>query len=108
MKIMDMVMARLIDEPVDENVIKDYVKTIMDRLCLRLGEETLPASFEGIAADAAVKMYRRAYFEGIASEGVEGISHSFVADILAEYEGEIKRYRESKAKSDGEYLVCFL
>ena len=101
-------MARLQDEPVDEIVIRDYVKTIISRLCLRLGEEFLPCSFEGIAADAAVKMYRRAYFEGIASEGVDGISHSFVADILSEYNDEIQKYRAAKAKDAGEYMVRFL
>lgn len=108
MKVLDLVMVRLGDEPADEATVRDYAKTVVDRLCLRLGEDFLPPRFEGIAADATVKMYRRAYYEGIVSEGVDGISTSFVADILAEYDAEIKKYREEKAKVSGDYTVRFL
>ena len=125
MKILEKVQARLKDEPADVVILRGYVETIVNRLCIRLGEAELPETFEGIAVDATVKMYRRAYYEGIAvdatvkmyrrayyegiaSEGSDGISTSFVSDVLAEYADEIKAYRQSKSESGGKYKVYFL
>ena len=101
-------MLRLDAENPDPVKIADYVNIITDRLTLRLGVETLPKAFEGIAADATVKLYRRAMFEGISSEGTDGITTSFVSDILAEYDAEIAAYKENKAKTDGDRTVYFL
>ncbi len=75
--------------------LQNYIDTIIDRLCLRLGTETLPSVFETICADATVKMWRRTYYEGISSEGASNITTSFVEDILAEYEGEIEDYKNA-------------
>ena len=108
MKILEKVQARLKDEPADVVILRGYVETIVNRLCIRLGETELPETFEGIAVDATVKMYRRAYYEGITSEGSDGISTSFVSDVLAEYADEIKTYRQSKSESGGKYKVYFL
>lgn len=108
MKIEERVLLRLDAESPDPVVIQDYVKIVTDRLNLRLGETILPTEFESIAADATVKLYRRAMFEGISSEGTEGITTSFVSDILAEYADEIAAYKESKAKTDGERTIYFL
>ena len=108
MKITERVMLRLNAENPDPVKIADYVNIITDRLTLRLGVDTLPTSFEGIAADATVKLYRRAMFEGILSEGTDGLKTEFVADILAEYADEIAAYKDSKAKTDGDRTVYFL
>lgn len=80
--------------------LQNYIDTITDRLCLRLGAETLPSLFETICADATVKMWRRTYYEGISSEGAANITTSFVEDILAEYEGEIQDYRSDHADDE--------
>lgn len=108
MQVVERVLLRLRNEAADTEVIEDYAKIITDRLCLRLGVDNLPTAFEGIAADATVKLYRRAYFEGISSEGTEGMTTSFVADILAEYADEIAAYKENKAKTDGDRTIYFL
>ena len=108
MKIAERVLLRLDHENADPVKIADYVNIITDRLTLRLGVETLPKAFEGIAADATVKLYRRAMFEGISSEGTDGLKTEFVADILAEYADEIAAYKENKAKTDGDRTVYFL
>jgi hypothetical protein len=108
MQVVERVLLRLRSESVDTEVIEDYAKIITDRLCLRLGVDTLPKTFEGIAADATVKLYRRAYFEGISSEGTEGLTTSFVADILSEYDAEISAYKENKEKKDADRTIYFL
>ena len=108
MRIIERVQTRLANENPDPVVLQDYVDIITDRLNLRLGVEMLPKPFESIAADATVKLYRRAMFEGISSEGTDGLTTSFVADILAEYADEIAAYRDSKAKTDGARTVYFL
>lgn len=108
MQVVERVLLRLHNEVADTEVIEDYAKIITDRLCLRLGVDSLPTAFEGIAADATVKLYRRAYFEGINSEGTDGLTTSFVADVLSEYDAEISAYKENKEKKDGDRTIYFL
>lgn len=104
----DRVKLRLPEES-NEDLLSELIITVSDRLCLRLGAETLPSIFGSVAVDAVVKMYRRIYYEGISSENVTGISDSFVDDILAEYDTEIEGYKEQQANSgEGTRLVRFL
>ena len=102
MKITERVLLRLERENPDPVKIEELVKIITDRLCLRLHEETLPKEFEGIAADATVKLFRRISFEGI------DIKTEFVSDVLAEYDAEIAAYKERKEKRDGDRTIFFL
>lgn len=88
------------DEATDD-ILKEYIITVSDRLCLRLGTEKLPDLFGSICVDAVVKMWRRTYYEGISSEGAANINTSFVDDILAEYSDEISLYRSGKSNSGG-------
>ena len=89
------------DEEVSDEVLMEYIDTMSDRLCLRLGTNILPRLFESICVDTVVKMHRRAYYEGIASEGTANISTSFVDDILSEYAEEIALYREQQSNCSG-------
>lgn len=89
MEVLERVKNRLQDAAISDEVLEDYIHTISDRLCLRLGVGTLPNLFESICVDAVVKMYRRTYYEGISSEGAANISTTFVDDVLAEYAQEI-------------------
>ena len=100
---------RLPDMPLPEEALKEYLNTVSDRLCLRLGVETLPSLFQSICIDATVKVYRRTYHEGISTEGVANISTSFVDDILAEYAQEIGDWKSSQAASgNSNKVVRFL
>lgn len=96
MELVERVLSR-IPESTESEVVLEYIRTVSDRLCLRLGTESLPKLFESVCVDAVIKMYRRTYYEGISSEGVANISTSFVEDILNEYADEISRYREKQA-----------
>lgn len=93
MTVLDRVKIILADEEYSESRISQYIDTVSERLCLRLGVDVLPLSFRSICADAAVKMHRRYYYEGISSENDGGVSSSFVDDVLAEYESEIQAYK---------------
>ena len=98
--VLERAQARLSGEQnIQQNVLEELCDMVVARLCLRLSAETLPDIFYSIAADAAVKGYRRIYYEGIASESSAG-SVSFVADLLAEYDAEIEAYRKAHA-TDG-------
>lgn len=89
--------------------LTEYLQTVSDRLCLRLGASELPPLFNSVCVDATVKMVRRTYYEGISSEGVANISTSFVDDILAEYDGEIQDWKSAQANSgSGPKVVTFL
>lgn len=101
--------TRLPDTELTDEQLIEYLQTMSDRLCLRLGVELLPALFSSICVDATVKMVRRTYYEGISSEGVANISTSFVDDILAEYAGEIGDWKSGQAASgNSKKVVTFL
>ncbi len=100
---------RLPDTKMADEQLTEYLQTMSDRLCLRLGVEILPAIFGSICVDATVKMVRRTYYEGISSEGVSNLSTSFVDDILAEYAGEIEDWKNGQAASgNSNKVVTFL
>lgn len=101
MSLIDRVRARIPESIEDDDLFEEYIQTVSDRLCLRLGTMVIPKLFESICVDAVVKMYRRTYYEGISSEGVANISTSFVEDILDEYADEIARYRDQQANGAG-------
>ena len=90
---------RIPETEADSKTLMMYCDTVTDRLMLRLGVTELPESFERIAADAAVKMHRRCYYEGISSESMQGaaqLTTQFVEDILSEYQAEIDQYKASQ------------
>lgn len=100
---------RLPDTKLTDDDLNEYLQTVSDRLCLRLGADTLPPLFNSICVDATVKMVRRTYYEGITSEAVANINTSFVDDILAEYAGEIEDWRDGQAASgNSKKVVTFL
>lgn len=103
---------RLEGEKINQSVLTELTQTIIDRLLLRLGvdgELQFPESFRGIAAEAAVKAYRRIYYEGISSEAENGIvTTSFVDDILAEYQPEITAYRNAHSSDTTGRTIRFL
>lgn len=93
MAIINRVKAILDGEDYNEKRLNEYVDMVVDRLCLRLGEETLPRRWETVAALCVVKLHRRYYYEGISTENDGGISVNFVDDILSEYQSEINAYK---------------
>ena len=53
------VRKRIPYDEVTDDVLEEYIVTVSDRLCLRLGTEKLPDLFGSICVDAVVKMHRR-------------------------------------------------
>lgn len=100
---------RLSGEQTEDALLEQYIDTAADRICLRLGTDSLPAAFETIAADAAVKMHRRRYYEGIRSEPSDSsVTISFVEDVLDEYAAEFAQYIQQQRDGDTERTVKFL
>ena len=107
--IVDRIKIRLEGEEVQptDALLAEMTQTATDRVCLRMGVDTMPAAFESIAVDVVVKMFRRQSFEGISSEGVSGtINTSFVDNVLKEYDAEFERFLDSK--KNGRRVVRFL
>lgn len=94
------VRKRIPEDTISDDDLQEYIDTMSDRLCLRLGLDILPRVFESICVDAAVKMYRRTYYEGIASEGAANMTTSFVDDILDEYMNEITTWKDQQANGE--------
>lgn len=89
--------ARMTGETYDQTVMAELAQTILDRLCLRLGttEAHFPALFISVVVDATIKAWRRRFYEGLTQEGNNSLTSSFIADILTEYEPEIRDYLAS-------------
>lgn len=106
MALLDRVKTRLSDEEVipKDNELEEYITTATDRINLRIGTAELPDSMQSIAVDVAVKLIRRKYYEGIASEGADTLSTSFVANVLAEYESEFEQYLKNVNKRVVKFL----
>ena len=108
-ELLSRLMVRLPETPLTNAQLEEYLITMSDRICLRLGVDTLPPLFNSVCVDATVKMVRRTYYEGISSEGVANISTSFVDDILAEYAGEIADWKDAQAAGgNSKKVVTFL
>lgn len=110
MTVFDRVRCRLDGEPAAEHTdqLQELCELAESRICLRVREPTLPALLEPIAADVAVKLWRRWNYEGISSESGNSISTSFVENVLAEYADEFDAYLEQKALASGSGKVRFL
>lgn len=88
-------------------ILREICDLAETRICLRVRTQTIPEILEPIAADIAVKLWRRLSYEGISSEGADRISTSFVEDILAEYEPELKAYLDSTEQTAGSRKIKF-
>lgn len=108
-ELLSRLLTRMPETKLTDTQLTEYLMTMSDRLCLRLGADTLPPLFSSICVDATVKMVRRTYYEGISSEAVANINTSFVDDILAEYAEEIDDWKSGQAASgNSKKVVKFL
>lgn len=96
------VVTRLGEGQATDEEVAEAVRGVRDRLCLRVGATSLPEAADSVVVDAACKVIRRRWYEGISSES-EGqggsLSTSFVDDVLAEYADEIAGLRSMLAGS---------
>lgn len=99
MSLLDRIKVRLPEEK-DDTLLNELITTATDRICLRLGADELPSIFESICVEVVVKAYRRIYYEGIESEGVDSIQTNFVSDLLEEYNSEFSAYLEKQKNDD--------
>lgn len=96
LSVLKRIKVRLTDDTVTDDILNEYIQTLEDRICLRLNEDKVPKVFYSIIVDASVKMYRRLWFEGESSENDDGVTTSFVEDVLSEYNAEFAQYLENQ------------
>ena len=92
MAVLERVKVRIPEAKSD--ILEELVTSATDRILLRIGKDELPTKLETIAVEIVTKMYRKMYYEGISSESADTLNVTFVEDIFAEYEEEIKRWME--------------
>ena len=100
-EILDRVNTRLLGEGNADSVfLLEAIRTIEDRLNIRLNSSVLPIKFESILVDAVVKLWRRQYYEGIGTEKIDTIQTTFIENILDEYDKEIQTFNASEGGSN--------
>ena len=105
MTIYERVKARLdgVEDVPSDAWVAEAIKTLSDRVCMRIGVGELPAMAASIVADAMVKAVNRRFDEGITfeSEGQGDVmSVTFVDDLLSEYDRELSALADM-ARADG-------
>lgn len=95
-------------ETVPEELVLELLNTAIDRINLRVGDTEFNPLFNSIAIDIAMKMYRRLYFEGIASEKADTLTTNFVENILDEYGSELDSYKKDRLALKTKKVVRFL
>lgn len=79
----------------EHELLDEYVTTAIDRIVLYAGLKEFPETFNSIAVDVVLGMYRRKYHEGVSSEGVDVMSITFVNSLLSEYDREFTNYKNT-------------
>lgn len=82
----------------ENDILVEFAITVTDRIKLRAGVSDFPPELYSVAVEATVKAYRRIYYEGISTETTEGMSTSFVDDILAEFSEEIQAVKNKQSR----------
>ncbi|RVU97058.1 hypothetical protein EII22_08985 [Coriobacteriales bacterium OH1046] len=81
----------------DGDVIEEMVRTVIDRLTIRMDADgSLPDAAGSIVVDAAMKALRLRGFEGSTSESAAdggSVSNSFIDDILSAYSADLDALR---------------
>lgn len=93
-------------QPTDE-VIEEMLRTVSDRLRIRLECCQIPYVAESIVVDATIKALRMMGFEGSRSESdADGgsFSVSFIDDVLDAYEKDIAALKRTVHKSGVKFL----
>lgn len=95
----------LVREPELSNkndLLDEYVATAIDRILLYAALKEFPEALNSIAVEVVLAMYRRKYHEGIASEGVDVMSVTFLDSVLSEYDREFSNYKKSLDDDDNQ------
>lgn len=82
-------------------VIEEYLRTVQDRLLIRLDTEEVPERGFSIVVDATMKALRLRGFEGSRSESLAdggSFSNSFIDDVLDAYSAEIAALKKVEHK----------
>lgn len=98
--------VRFSDEPrpPSDELQAEYVRTAMDRVCIRTGKHPFPDVAQSLVVEVVVKMWRRRFYEGVANESDGEVSSSFVDSVLDEHEAELEAIAKGSTKSDGTFV----
>lgn len=82
-------------------LLQELVLTAQDRIKMRIGEETLPSSFQSIAVEVVVRVYNRLRYEGLESEDIDSTFRvRLTKDILKDYESDFQNYINVKERTE--------
>lgn len=85
------------EHPTDA-AIEEMLRSVKDRILIRIGADELPEKAESIVVDVTVRALRLRGFEGSTSESsADGgsFSNSFIDDVLTGYETDLAMLRAS-------------
>lgn len=89
---------------VDDALLTELIQTAKDRIKLRCGLLNYDDRLDSIAVEVVSAMYNRHLqnSHGEKSESVDTFSVTYVDDLLAEYEQELKAFKAAYDKENGQ------
>lgn len=89
----------LIGGHADEALLKLIIDIVEAQLLVRLGEDKVPYELQYVVVNVAVARYNQIGDEGKSSMTVEGESASWLTDLFAPYEKDIRLYLDGSGGS---------
>lgn len=92
---------------IDDALLSELIQTATDRIALRCGLLNYDERLDSIAVEVVSAMYNRHLqnSHGEKSESVDTFSVTYVDDLLAEYEQELKAFKTVQDKENGQTTV---
>ncbi len=92
----------------DEGILKLIIDMVEAQLLMRINDEEVPYELQYIIVNVSVARYNQIGDEGKSSMTIEGESASWLADLFAPYEKDIRLYLGRKDQTVSGGSIRFL
>ena len=98
----------LLGSTVNEDQVVSIIDLVKAQLIVRINEEEVPDNLDYVVVNVSVARYNQIGDEGKSSMTVEGESASWLTDLFAPYEKDIRAYLDNMNRASNGVRVRFL
>ena len=92
----------------DDFLLEQFIDMYSNALALEINESAVPQSLEFILVEAVVSRWNKRGSEGLKSESIDVVSHTFHDDLFAPYKHFIASYKANNNPASLANRVRFL